>query len=32
MNEPMRVGEALPEVLAEVVDRAGHGYNRKSVV
>jgi hypothetical protein len=24
----MRVGEALPEVLAEVVDRAGQGYDR----
>jgi len=28
VNEPMRVGEALPEVLAEVVDRAGQGYDR----
>src|SRR5512132_3921309 len=24
----MRVGDVLPEVLAEVVDRAGHGYDR----
>jgi hypothetical protein len=28
MTEPTRVGEILPEVLAEVVDRAGHGYQR----
>jgi hypothetical protein len=28
MTEPTRVGEVLPEVLAEVVDRAGHGYAR----
>jgi hypothetical protein len=28
MSEPIRVGEALPGVLAEVVDRAGHGYAR----
>jgi hypothetical protein len=28
MTEPTRVGEALPGVLAEVVDRAGHGYQR----
>jgi Replication initiator protein, pSAM2 len=28
MTEPIRVGEALPGVLAEVVDRAGHGYER----
>src|ERR671910_135610 len=28
MTEPMRVGELLPGVLGEVVDRAGHGYDR----
>jgi hypothetical protein len=28
VTEPMRVGEALPGVLAEVVDRAGQGYDR----
>ena len=28
MTEPVRVGELLPGVLAEVVDRAGHGYDR----
>ena len=28
MTEPARVGEMLPGVLAEVVDRAGHGYAR----
>jgi Replication initiator protein, pSAM2 len=28
MTEPARVGELLPGVLAEVVDRAGHGYQR----
>jgi hypothetical protein len=28
MTEPARVGELLPGVLAEVVDRAGHGYDR----
>jgi hypothetical protein len=28
MTEPIRAGEALPGVLAEVVDRAGHGYDR----
>jgi hypothetical protein len=28
VTEPVRVGEALPAVLAEVVDRAGHGYDR----
>jgi hypothetical protein len=28
MTEPVRVGEALPGVLAEVVDRAGKGYDR----
>jgi hypothetical protein len=28
MTEPTRVGEVLPGVLAEVVDRAGHGYDR----
>jgi hypothetical protein len=28
MTEPVRVGEVLPEVLAEVVQRAGHGYDR----
>jgi hypothetical protein len=28
MTEPTRVGAVLPGVLAEVVDRAGHGYQR----
>ena len=28
MSEPTRVGEVLPEVLAEVVERAGHSYAR----
>ena len=28
MTEPTRVGDVLPGVLAEVVDRAGHGYER----
>ena len=28
MTAPARVGEVLPGVLAEVVDRAGHGYER----
>ena len=28
MTEPVRVGELLPSVLGEVVDRAGHGYER----
>jgi hypothetical protein len=28
MTDPVRVGELLPGVLAEVVDRAGHGYQR----
>ena len=28
MTEPVRVGELLPGVLAEVMDRAGHGYDR----
>jgi hypothetical protein len=28
MSEPMSVGDVLPGVLAEVVDRAGHGYER----
>jgi hypothetical protein len=28
MTEPARVGEVLPGVLAEVVDRAGQGYDR----
>jgi hypothetical protein len=28
MTEPARVGEVLPGVLAEVVQRAGHGYSR----
>ena len=28
MTNPVRVGELLPGVLAEVVDRAGHGYDR----
>jgi hypothetical protein len=28
MSDPIQVGELLPGVLAEVVDRAGHGYAR----
>jgi hypothetical protein len=28
MTEPVQVGELLPGVLGEVVDRAGHGYDR----
>jgi hypothetical protein len=28
MTEPVRVGEVVPGVLAEVVERAGHGYER----
>ncbi len=28
MTEPMRVGELLPGVLQEVIDRAGPGYQR----
>jgi hypothetical protein len=28
VTDPVRVGELLPGVLAEVVDRAGHGYAR----
>jgi hypothetical protein len=28
MTEPARVGEVLPGVLGEVVERAGHGYQR----
>ena len=28
MSQPVRVGDALPGVLAEVVDRAGRGYQR----
>jgi hypothetical protein len=28
MTEPVQVGELLPEVVAEVVDRARHGYDR----
>jgi hypothetical protein len=28
MNEPVQVGELLPEVLQEVIDRAGPGYER----
>jgi hypothetical protein len=28
MTEPTRVGEVLSGVLAEVVERAGHGYQR----
>jgi hypothetical protein len=28
MTEPARVGELLPGVLGEVVERAGHGYDR----
>jgi hypothetical protein len=32
MTEPVRVGELLPGVLGEVVDRAGHGYERWAVL
>ncbi len=28
MTDPARVGDVLPGVVAEVVDRAGHGYDR----
>ena len=28
MSEPTRVGEVVPGVLAEVIERAGHGYDR----
>jgi hypothetical protein len=28
MSDPIPVGELLPDVLAEVIDRAGHGYDR----
>jgi hypothetical protein len=28
VSEPARVGDVLPGVLAEVVERAGHGYDR----
>jgi hypothetical protein len=28
MTEPVRVGELLPGVLGEVIERAGHGYDR----
>ena len=28
MSEPVLIGEALPGVLAEVIDRAGRGYQR----
>ena len=28
MTGPVRVGEVLPGVLAEVIERAGHGYDR----
>jgi hypothetical protein len=28
MTDPARIGELLPGVLGEVVDRAGHGYDR----
>jgi hypothetical protein len=28
MTEPVRVGEVVPEVLAEIVERAGPGYER----
>jgi len=28
VSEPTRVGEVLPGVLAEVIERAGHGYDR----
>jgi hypothetical protein len=30
MTNPVRVSELLPGVLAEVVERAGHGYERWS--
>jgi hypothetical protein len=30
MTDPVGVGELLPGVLAEVVERAGHGYERWS--
>jgi hypothetical protein len=28
MSDPVQVGEVLPEVLQEIVQRAGHGYDR----
>jgi hypothetical protein len=28
MREPVQVGELLPDILQEVIDRAGHGYDR----
>jgi hypothetical protein len=28
MSDPARVGELLPDVLQEVIDRAGYGYDR----
>jgi hypothetical protein len=28
MTEPVRLGELLPGVLGEIVERAGHGYDR----
>jgi hypothetical protein len=28
MTEPIQVGELLPGVLQEVIERAGHGYDR----
>ena len=28
MTDPVRVGELLPGVVAELVERAGHGYDR----
>jgi hypothetical protein len=28
MSDPLQVGELLPEVLAEIIDRAGPGYER----
>jgi hypothetical protein len=28
MTDPVRVGELLPGVVAELVERAGHGYER----
>lgn len=32
MSEPVRVGELLPGVLGEVVDRAGPGYDCEDLV
>jgi hypothetical protein len=31
VTDPVRVAELLPGVLAEVVERAGHGYERSNV-